>query len=258
VASFLPPRSRQVGATLGLLTGPVFGWPLLYLFPAGDPRLWHGPYWIGFWLGSWAGWCALIAAALGVWSRAWSPAAKHTVGLAFAVMLLPALVVGARHFKPIQRHATTVGDLEAKRDLDGVLWKLDHGEQLSEAAAALGRLGDGPDARAMPGLTALLDGTSLRLQGSLRSDPEYRQARAAAATSLGRLGGTQALSVLLQCASDPDPLVRGAVILALAEMKDPRAGAAVRRAAQQDPDPDLRAQARKALRPGWRAARSKE
>jgi hypothetical protein len=255
VAVFVPPRPRQVGALLGLLTGPVFGWPLLYLFPVGGP---HGPYWVGFWLGSWAGWCALIAAALGAWSLSWSLAAKHGLGIVFAVMLLPALVVGARSFRPIQRHSTTVSDLEARRDLDGVLWKFDHGEELPEAAAALGRLGQGPDARLMPGLTAVLDGTSPRLQGHMRSDPEYRQARAAAATSLGRLGGSQSLPALLPYAADPDPLVRGAVIVALSELKAPQARAALRKAAEQDPDPDIRAQARAALQPGGHATRSKE
>lgn len=215
VALFVRPRPRRTGAAVGLLVGPLLGWPPIYLFPAGDPRLWHGPYWIAFWLGSWAGWTALLGAVTGVWSQSWSWAAKRVFGIALLALVLPAITVGAWNFDAIRLHATAVHDLEAKRDVEGLVWKLDHGEEVPEAVRALGRVCEGMDPAVEARLAAILDGSFTHMPGETRSDPEYMWARAEAAEALGRIGDTRAVNILLRYATDPDPAVRRAVTMAL-------------------------------------------
>jgi hypothetical protein len=247
VAMCLGPRERQYGAAAGLVLGPILGWPPMVLFPATDPRVWHGPYWIAFWLGSWAGWLSLAGALVGLWSRSWAWGTKRVAVILTAALVLPAVAVGAWHFESILLHVTAVHELETARNVEGLVWKLDHGEEVAEAIGALGRVCEaGMDPPVAARLAAILDGTFAHMPGQMRSDPDYIRARAAAAEVLGRLGDTQSVSILLRYATDPEVTVRYAVIMALAGNRHAEARAAVRRAAEGDPNEQIRAAARKA------------
>jgi len=251
VAMFVAPRARQTGAVLGCLVGPVLGWPPLYLFPVlSEHHLWQGEYFVGFWLGSWAGWCALGGAALGLWTRTWEPVWKLGLTGLLLVLIVPAMVVGGLHFREIRLHVTMVDTLAAQRDINGLIWKLDRGEEVAAAAAALGPLGRGSDEHVVLRLSAVLDGTGRGLEGRDRSDPEYRLARCRAAESLGQIGGHMALKALMRNEGEADPQVRMAVVHAVGAQDDPLARQALARAAATDPDDDLRAWAAEQLRAG--------
>jgi hypothetical protein len=255
VAMFVAPRQRQIGAVIGFLVGPLLGWPPLYLFPPTEMHLLQGPYWVSFWLGSWAGWCALGGAGLGMWAHSWRPQGKRALAVVLVLLIAPAVVVGDRHFNEIRIHVTPVASLAAHHDVAGILWKLDHQEEITAAAEALGPLSPGGDESVVSRLDAILDGTLPGMLGRDRSDPDYRQARCQAARSLAQVG---ALSILLKYTSEADPQVRGAVVEALATLPDPRAQQAVAKAATGDVDEDVRARARQALHPvppGFSSAR---
>lgn len=250
VSMFVPPRERQVGAALGLVVGPLLGWPPLYLFPLMEHHLWQGPYWVTFWLASWAGWCGLGTAGLFMGTRSWQPVWKGALHVLLFALLIPAALVGARHRDDVRLHVTPVDTLQARHDVPGLLWKLDHKEELAAAATALGPLCNNGDERAVSRLAAVLDGTAPGLMGMDRSDEEYRLARSQAARSLGQIGGRPALAALLKNASEPDPLVRYAVMHALAATDDPLSRQALQKAASSDPDKDIRALALQSLHSG--------
>lgn len=253
VALFIPPHTRRVGAALGLLVGPLLGWPPLYLFPANDPGLWHGPFWVVFWIGSWAGWCAANGAYLGAWSRSWTPTAQLVGKIAVPVVVLPAVAVGAWNFDAIRLHITPVRALVERHDAAGITWKMDRGEELPAAVRWAGDAAEGMDPAIEARLRAVLGGTFGPMVGRSRSGADYREARVSAAQSLGRIGDSQSTETLLQYANDPDEQVRQAVILALADCRQARARAVVRRAAECDPDKAVRESARQALATSPRA-----
>jgi hypothetical protein len=248
VALFVPPTQRRIGAVMGWLIGPFFGWPLLYLFPADDPRLWHGPFWVAFWLGSWAGWCALNGAYLGVWCRTWTPGAQFAGKAILPLLVLPAVAVGAWNFEAIRLHVTPVAVLAQRHDAAGVVWKMDHGEELAQAVALAGEAAEGMDPALEARLTAVLAGTFEPMIGRITSDTDYRAARLSAARSLGRIHDSHTVQILLQYASDSDPQVRQAMLLALVDCPQPQARAAARAAAEHDPDQEVRRAVREALR----------
>lgn len=250
VALFVAPRPRRIGALLGWLIGPVLGWPLLYLFPAHDPQMWHGPYWLVFWLGSWAGWGALNGAYLGVWSQTWDALGKRVGKVVLAIMVLPAVAVGAWNMDAILLHISRVEDLARRRDVAAVVWKMDHGEELAQAVECAGAAAEGMDPAIEARLQSVLAGTFPPMVGQMRSDAEYRAARVSAAQSLGRIGDSGSIGVLLEYVTDADPRVRQAVVLALAGCPEARAREAVRKAAQSDPDEAIRAAARDAMSKG--------
>lgn len=254
VAMFVPPPARRIGAVLGFVTGPVLGWPPLYLFPVfTEHHLWQGEYFVGFWLLSWAGWSALGGAALWVWMRSWEPIWRTCVNTLIFLLVVPAVIVGLVHFREIRLHVSMVDTLQAQHDINGLIWKLDHGEEVAAAAAALGPLGKETDEKVNLRLSGVLDGTAPGLQGHERSEREYRLARCRAAESLGQIGGHLALKALLRNVNDSDPQVRMAVVHAVGVQHDPIATEALQRAARSDPDDDLRAWANEQLRAGQAA-----
>ena len=229
VATFLiPPPERSRGALIGLAMGLAWGWLLVRLVPVDEGGQMSATVAPIAFLAACAVVGALTGGLVGASATDWSSQRQDTVlrqcKIGFAIAAIPALLLsqGTLH------HVTDVRALGKARHTNGILWKVNHGEQVAYAMLELGDVYDGEDPRVVPALIGVIEGTHRAVRRPRRYG--WGVARAWATKSLGKTEDPRALPVLIKCATDPNGLVRNFAIRGLARTRDEQAWRVIRSA----------------------------